>query len=63
MTLRHLLADLRIFIAFFLTLLGLGLVIHPDGTLFVGILVGSAIGAAGLTAVFLVWLSALAGEK
>jgi hypothetical protein len=63
MTLRHLLADIRIFIAFFLALLGIGLVIHPDGSQWLGQLVGAVIGAAGFTAIFLVWLSALAGEK
>ena len=63
MTLRHLLADFRIFMAFFLTLIGIGLLIHPDGTPYLGLLLGAVIGGAGLTAVFLVWLSAVAGEK
>ena len=63
MTLRHLLADFRIFMAFFLALIGIGLVIHGDGALWRGILLGAVIGGAGLTALFLVWLSAVAGEK
>jgi hypothetical protein len=61
MTLRHLLADLRLFFAFFLALLGFGLVIHggTDMRLFLG----AILGGAGFTPLFLMWLAARAGEK
>jgi hypothetical protein len=65
MTLRHLLADIRLFMAFFLALLGFGMVVHPGeaGAQWLGLVIGSVIGSAGLTAVFLIGLAATAGEK
>ena len=65
MTLRHVLADIRLFMAFFLALMGLGIVINPHnaGELWLGLVIGSVIGSAGLTSIFLVCLSAVAGEN
>lgn len=57
MDLRGTLARLRLFTAFFLALLGLGMVLH--GTLFAGALIG----AIGFTSLFLMWLSTLVGER
>jgi len=61
MTLRHLLADLRMFFAFFLALYGVAEVIH--GTMPIEWLVGAAVGGVGFASLFLVWLAAEAGEK
>lgn len=61
MTLREMLAHLRLFVAFFLSLFGLGMVLSSagDGRIFVGAITG----AAGFTALFLIWLAMKAGEK
>jgi hypothetical protein len=65
MTLRHLLADIRLFMAFFLALLGFGIVVHPGEApvQWLGLVMGSVIGSAGFTAIFLIGLAATAGEK
>jgi hypothetical protein len=61
MTLREMMAHLRLFFAFFLALIGLGIVLHSadDMRLFVG----AVVGAAGFTSLFLIWLAARTGEK
>ncbi len=61
MSLRHMLADVRLFFSFALSLLGLAEVVH--GTSDTQWLLGAVIGAVGMTSLFLMWLSAKAGEK
>ena len=61
MTLREMLAHLRLFFAFFLALAGFGLVLSNASDM--RVLVGAVIGGAGFSALFLIWLATKAGEK
>ncbi len=61
MNMRELLAHLRLFFAFFLALLGLGLVLHDQGDM--RLFVGALLGGIGFTSLFLIWLSVRVGEK
>jgi hypothetical protein len=61
MTMREMLAHLRLFVAFFLSLFGLGMVLRGGNE--GGIFVGAIMGAAGFTSLFLIWLAVRAGEK
>lgn len=61
MTLRHLVADVRLFIGFFLALFGLAMLFH--GTQTAQWIFGSLLAAIGMASIFLVWLAATAGEE
>jgi hypothetical protein len=61
MTLRGSMARLRLFAAFFLALLGLGIVLH--GAANGALLLGASIGAIGFSSLFLIWLSVRVGEN
>ncbi len=61
MTLRHALAVVRVFFGIFFSLLGLAFVLHGANNEQWGF--GALLGALGLTSLFLLWLSAKAGER
>ena len=60
MTLRHMLADVRLFFSFALSLLGLAILFH--GAAMEEWLMGAMVAGVGMSSLFLVWLAAQAGE-
>jgi hypothetical protein len=56
MTFQERMAYLRLFLAFFFSLLGLGMVFHGGGDS--RLVLGAALAGVGLTTLFVVWISA-----